>query len=204
VLRGTPLSFGIDRTNLQLKDTRDSSPSDASMPDPKHLDFLAHLGAGRKCHSGRSLLDHLEGTARLLMAWGSEPDVCVAGLFHSVYGTNAFHFRSLSLDDRARLIGLIGLCAEQLVYLFCTSLRPRALVAAADTGVLASRFDGTTRPVSAATLQQLLEIECANLIEQGGGRKTLASIADLHGEGRLSMDPRALQAIRKARDRCLT
>jgi len=174
------------------------------MPDLKHVDFLVRLGANRKSHSGRSLLDHLQGTERLLMAWDREPDVCVAGLFHSIYGTNTFHFRSLSLNERAHLIELIGPCAEQLVHLFCTSSRPRALVAAVHTGVLENRFDDTERPVSAATLQKLIEIECANLIEQGGGRKTLASIADLRNAGRLKLDPRIMQSIHEACDGCIT
>jgi hypothetical protein len=155
------------------------------MIDPRHVDFLVRLGADRKSHSGRTLLEHLKGTAALLEGWGCAPEVCVAGLFHSIYGTNAFRFRTLPLDARAPLVQLIGPAAERLAHLFCTCDRPAAIVAAASSGCLPDRLDGAARPVDAGTVRQLLEIECANLIEQGGGRKTLRSIVELHSLGRI-------------------
>src|SRR5437899_12105939 len=38
----------------------------------------------------RFLLDHLVDTARLLQSWGCEEALWRAGLFHSIYGTQAF------------------------------------------------------------------------------------------------------------------
>jgi hypothetical protein len=74
------------------------------------------------------------------------------GLFHSIYGTVHFRHQSWPLSDRAT----IGDEAENLAYLFCTLDRPRVLVEKAAAG---SR---------AAVLLDLLEIEAANLLDQGG------------------------------------
>ena len=53
-------------------------------------DRLEQLGTHAIGHSERTLLDHLSGTCRLLESWSCPHTVCVAGLFHSVYGTSSF------------------------------------------------------------------------------------------------------------------
>jgi hypothetical protein len=95
-------------------------------------------------HSGRAFFEHLKGVHDLLRDWGNPEHVCVAGLFHSIYGTQYFKHRCLPLNRRAELVDLIGVEAECLVYEFCTQDRARLRD------------------------PQLLEIEAANLIEQGG------------------------------------
>jgi hypothetical protein len=52
--------------------------------------LLRDLGAGTIPHSNRYLIDHLQGTCRLLQKWQCDGDVCKAGLFHSVFGTPSF------------------------------------------------------------------------------------------------------------------
>jgi|AntAceMinimDraft_12_1070368.scaffolds.fasta_scaffold373654_1 hypothetical protein len=43
---------------------------------------------------GNGALDaHLAGVRRVLHAWGAGDDVCDAGLFHSIYGTEGFQAR---------------------------------------------------------------------------------------------------------------
>jgi hypothetical protein len=93
----------------------------------------------------------------LLRGWGAREPVCLAGLFHSIYGTVHFRHQSWPLSDRATIVNVIGDEAENLAYLFCTIDRPRVLVEKAAAG---SR---------AAVLLDLLEIEAANLLDQGGG-----------------------------------
>lgn len=80
--------------------------------------FLLAHGADKVRHSGRTLFDHLKGTHDLLRDWGCAEHVCVAGLFHSVYGTQHFRHETLSLEQRPLLRQLIGDQAEKLVYLF--------------------------------------------------------------------------------------
>jgi hypothetical protein len=120
--------------------------------------FLISLDANQTRHSGRTLFDHLKGVHDLLRDWDNEHYVCLAGLFHSIYGTNTFKHKSLS--DRARLIEMIGLKAELLVHYFSTKDRP-FFESIEDKGVR----------------RNLLEIEAANLLEQGGNANTLRKLA---------------------------
>jgi len=69
-------------------------------------------------HSQKSLTDHLLGTYKILSDWKVEEAVCLAGLCHSVYGTESFTKQAVPLSDRVYLINLIGEQAEELVYLF--------------------------------------------------------------------------------------
>lgn len=121
-------------------------------------------------HSGRTLYTHLSGTHALLRDWGNPPDVCLAGLFHSIYGTAHFRKRAFPIDDRATIAGLIGACAEHLAYVFCVTARPAELLRQMNS--LSPQFMdghvGGTLRVSRHELCCLLEIEAANLVEQGG------------------------------------
>jgi hypothetical protein len=145
------------------------SAANASLPTL--LEGLAELGADRIAHSRRSLAEHLAGTGAILRAWESEPDVCTAGMFHSVYGTN--EFEATCVDDRDRLRRLIGERAEALVRLFHVSNRPYGLLHASR---LRDRFTGQGLEVCPSDLEALLEIECANLIEQRAGHRFLAEL----------------------------
>ncbi|WP_434030664.1 DUF6817 domain-containing protein [[Pseudomonas] boreopolis] len=159
------------------------------------LSRLVALGADRVGHSGRRLIDHLTGTARLLELWECEAHVRVAGLFHSIYGTNAFVLSCMERDDRERLRSMIGTRAEFLVFLFCTSHRPDGLLQATRTGSLVDRVSGEARPVSIEIVQELLEIECANLLEQHGGHRFLEAMADAAARGRIALKPRMLKSL---------
>ena len=124
-----------------------------------HLrDFLISLDANKTRHSGRTLYDHLKGVHDLLRDWDNEHHVCMAGLFHSIYGTNTFKHQSM--DDRGKLIEIIGVRAELLVHLFSTADRP----------LFESIKDKEVR-------RNLLEIEAANLLEQDGNANTLRKLA---------------------------
>ncbi|MEN8515119.1 DUF6817 domain-containing protein [Burkholderia sp. RS02] len=128
--------------------------------------LLLQAGAGEIRHSGRTLFDHLVGTARCLAQWGCEEDVCAAGLFHSVYGTSSFRHGLLAMSDRPALRLRIGQTAEQLVFLFCRAARAHGFLEALDAGMVRDRGGMTTYEVSRRTAQQLLLVELANLYEQ--------------------------------------
>lgn len=120
--------------------------------------FLIGLDANKTPHSGRTLYEHLKGVHDLLRDWDNEDHVCLAGLFHSIYGTNTFKHQSMS--DRGELVKLIGVKAELLVHYFSTKDRP----------FFESIEDKDVR-------RDLLEIEAANLWEQGGNMNTLRKLA---------------------------
>src|SRR5262249_46903328 len=75
-------------------------------------------------HSGRTLFDHLSGTADLLNYWDNSPELCTAGFFHSIYGTRHFRHQCWPISDRETIRLLIGERAEMLVHAFCTIDRP--------------------------------------------------------------------------------
>jgi hypothetical protein len=52
---------------------------------------------------------------------------CRAGLFHSIYGTTAYHRSALPRRRRGELAAIIGAEAEQLVYRFADTSWPLVL-----------------------------------------------------------------------------
>ncbi len=132
------------------------------------LDYLEHIGTRGIPHYRQSLFDHLRGTYEILKRWGCPENVCVAGLFHSVYGTQPFRIQTIAYAQRREVRMFIGKRAERLVYLFSISDRPSGLVHAVTTGKLVNRFDQTEFVINAADLADLIAIECANLINQEG------------------------------------
>jgi hypothetical protein len=127
------------------------------IPDDYRKFLLERTEAEVIRHSRRTLYTHLAGTHALLEAWGNPAPVCAAGLFHSIYGTNAFQHWAWSIADRDTIRELIGEEAEGLVYLFATMKRPAAFCVKPDTPVL----------------RILREIEAANLLEQKSQSKWL-------------------------------
>ena len=105
------------------------------------------------------MFDHLKGVHDLLRDWDNEHHVCIAGLFHSIYGTNTFKHQSL--NDRSKLIKIIGFKAENFGASFST---------AKDRPLFESIEDKSIR-------RDLLEIEAANILEQGGNVNTLRKLA---------------------------
>lgn len=132
------------------------------------IEFLRALGAVHVRHSDRAFLDHLIGTARLLETWGADDDVCRAGLFHSIYGTESFEEPLLSFDERARVIEQIGERAERLAYVFCR-FEPHSLFRAIQGGepYFVDLLEGAgTLPITRRELVDLLAIFWANKREQ--------------------------------------
>ncbi len=154
--------------------------SDRSIPDGARafLDLLGRYHADETPHGGRRLLDHLVGTYRLLDAWGNGPAICRAGLFHSIYGTNIFAFRSAGLDQRPVIRVAIGEAAERLAYLFCMTNRPLSLLQALlqRQAQLPDIVNGGSLAITPEELSALVEIEVANFLEQPDDREIIAQI----------------------------
>ena len=82
-------------------------------------DYLVSLGTEAVEHSNKSYLAHLIGVYRDMQAAGCTEELCRAGMFHSIYGTELFRRFSLALERRAEVRALIGERAERLAYLNC-------------------------------------------------------------------------------------
>ena len=124
--------------------------------------LLKSAGAERVPHSGGTLYGHLFGVYNILRKRSCPDHVCMAGLFHSVYGTSFFKGNIFNDADRPRVREAIGDDAERLAWIFCkldrTTLHP-------DVGHVRS-VDGEQILVDRADRTALHAIMKANTEEQ--------------------------------------
>ncbi|MGH7174043.1 MAG: DUF6817 domain-containing protein [Gemmataceae bacterium] len=89
-------------------------------PSFKQLtEFLLELGTEQVSHTDKSYLAHAIGVYNDMKARGCTEELCRAGLFHSIYGTELFQRFALPLERRPDVRALIGERAEHLAYLNC-------------------------------------------------------------------------------------
>jgi hypothetical protein len=86
-------------------------------------DFLVELGIEKVPHTEKTYLGHLVNVYRLMESEGCTDEMCRAGMFHSIYGTQQFQGFKLPVEDRTRVRELIGERAEKLAYLNCAMQR---------------------------------------------------------------------------------
>ncbi|MDJ0582177.1 DUF6817 domain-containing protein [Crocosphaera sp.] len=132
------------------------------------IDFLESLQADSIAHTKRSLLKHLQKTYFLLQKWGNPDYLCLAGLFHSIYGTQDFKELPMLLENRKKVRNVIGSQAEKLVYYFCIQDR-RHFVSNFDKNqkfTILSRLDKKEILISEKEFKDLLEIRIADHLEQ--------------------------------------
>src|ERR1043165_5218849 len=136
------------------------------MLDGKYKALLVDtLQADKIPHGKSSLYEHLAGVYALLKNWENPEPVCLAGLFHSIYGTVQFQHATLPFDNRQPVRDLIGPDAETLAYLFCVIDRPRGLIEQWERGdfTITDRHLDTRTTLDRQDMLSLLEIEAANL-----------------------------------------
>src|SRR4051812_35547493 len=104
--------------------------------------YLTDLGLQEVPHwqGDRPLLAHLLGVYHLLQAQGCSEELCRAGMFHQIYGTEGpiVDFQ-LSLDFREEVADLIGERAERLAYLD-SAMNRESFDAALERGTPPYRF----------------------------------------------------------------
>jgi hypothetical protein len=81
--------------------------------------FLVELGIEDVPHTQRNYLAHLVAVYRLMQEFDQDEELCRAGMFHSIYGTEKFQGFKLALDRRGEISQLIGPRAERLAYFNC-------------------------------------------------------------------------------------
>lgn len=84
-----------------------------------YIEFLQNLGIDAVSHTQKTYLGHLVNVHNLLQSQGLDRDICLAGLFHSIYGTEKFQGFKLEFERRSELETLIGPRAERLAYWNC-------------------------------------------------------------------------------------
>ena len=128
---------------------------------------LSELGAGDFDHIDGNLIDHLQGTQKLLKEWSASTTLAVAGLYHAAYGTAGFDESLVSVEQRDNISKIIGSDAEELVYLYCACDRgyfwPQIGIVAAPE--FKNRFTGQLHQLTPQQLRDFCELTVANEIE---------------------------------------
>jgi hypothetical protein len=140
---------------------------DSCMMDAKTKFLIEHNAIGSS-HSNRSLLNHLSGTRVLLEAWGAPQEVCDAGLYHAVYGTESYSKSLLPPQLRNEVSAVIGDAAEFLAFAF-GAMKKHSFYANLERELgfsVESRFDDALIPLGTDEFVGLCHISVANWLEQ--------------------------------------
>jgi len=129
------------------------------------LNLLKSLSFNKISHSDNDLLSHLKGTYNLLIEWNAPSEVCFAGLFHSVFGTEIFEGGAPSyiLTD---IQNIFGVRTARLSWLFGVITRPSFLQAIKGNGCCINRKTQEEIEATQTELADLSEIFVANAVEQ--------------------------------------
>ena len=116
-------------------------------------------------HAGGSLYDHLGRVAARLAGHGASEDLQLAALTHAAYGTDGFPVSLLDIADRAELRDLIGVDAEEMVYLYGGCDRGHTWRALAETGVIWNRFTGNSASPTPGELTAFVDLSIVNELD---------------------------------------
>jgi hypothetical protein len=136
----------------------------------KHLtDFLLDLGAEQVGHSQKNYLAHVIGVYRLMEGQGCAAELCRAGMFHSIYGTELFQDFQLPLERRPEMRSLIGERPERLAYLNCAADRAsldRAVEEGTEPFRIQDRFTGEEMQLAQEEFDDLCRVHLYDWLEQ--------------------------------------
>ena len=168
-----------------MSDPATDSPPTADQPPHQDKFALLRSITGTQPHRNKTFYQHLLNVHDYLKSHNAPQEVCDAGLFHSIYGTELYDFHD-SRVTRPLILSLIGEYAEELVHIFCTTKdRFKAIV-------------GNEMGLSTRQARDLCCVEFANKWDQRKGgkyRNQLIMLAEkivrLEGEGGGQEDPAA-------------
>jgi hypothetical protein len=132
-------------------------------------DYLRQLGIDKIPHTGKNYLAHLVGVYRDLQAWGCDLELCRAGMFHSIYGTEQFQGFKLPLQCRAEIRERIGERAERLAYWNCAMDRAsfdRAIEGDDGPYRIVDRLTHETVELTVEDLEDLARVHLCDWLEQ--------------------------------------
>ena len=132
-------------------------------------EFLVGIGIGQIEHTDKTYLAHLIAVYRFLESQGCPDDVCAAGMFHSIYGTEKFQGFTLPLERRDEVRRLIGERAERLAYLNCAMDRAsfdRAVEQVEESNRIIDRITGDEIRLSRDDFDDLCRVHLFDWLEQ--------------------------------------
>lgn len=133
------------------------------------IQYIRQIGAADVEHSDGSYIGHAAGVYRDLKAWECSDEICDAGLFHSIYGTEIFQGFTLPLEKREEVRALIGERTERLAYLNCAILYASfdATVARGERPyTMVDRFTGDQVEIGEDDFEDLCTIHLCDRLEQ--------------------------------------
>lgn len=135
----------------------------------RYTDFLCDLGIEEVPHTQKTYLGHLVAVHNKLADWGCSEDVCLAGLFHSIYGTEIFQGFKLVEERRGELVELIGEPAEKLAYVNCFVDRATldgAVPTSGESYEVRHRESGEPISLTESEFEDLCRVHLADILEQ--------------------------------------
>ena len=166
--------------------------------------LLEVAGAAEAGQPSGTLMQHLRGTYDLLTAWTCPMHVRLAGLCHSVYGTEVFTKETIPLHAREHLKEAIGEQAEELAFLYCAIQRPSLYENLERTApyAVADRWGGTITLRGLEQLSDLLTLDVANRLDQLQRTATAATFRatarDIYERAAPLLPAPAVEALRAA------
>ncbi len=132
------------------------------------MEDLGKIGVLDFSHSNQTLRDHLIGTAEKLQSWSCPEHLILAGLCHSIYGTESFKPVAISRDHREHVAQIIGKDSERLVYLFCCHEKDSLWenLQRKSKFSLLDRFTQQTISMDLNTLKDMITLTLGNWLEQ--------------------------------------
>ena len=128
---------------------------------------LVTLGVNDVAHMTGDLRKHLRGTFERLQVWDCPEELCVAGLFHAVYGTYGSADALVGLDKRPDIAEIIGKRAEEMVYIYAACDRPHFYprVVRDDQPQYLDRFTSDAVVLTDDNLSSFCELTLANELD---------------------------------------
>jgi hypothetical protein len=119
-------------------------------------------------HGDIKLIDHLKGTSKILKNWLCREDLCVAGLVHSIYGTESYNNKPIDLKYREQIESVIGIKAENLAYMFGAHIKSSLWLnlKRVDNYKITDRLVGKDLLLNKRQLTDLMTLTLANWLEQ--------------------------------------
>lgn len=143
--------------------------SEATDPSAPLVEFLSSIGMKEIRHTEKTYLDHLVAVYKGLESWGCAHEVCAAGMFHSIYGTERFRGFTLPPERRPDIARLIGDRAERLAYANCAMDRTsfdQAVTQTAGPFRFRNRWSGETIELGESEFRDLCLIHLCDWLEQ--------------------------------------
>lgn len=131
--------------------------------------FLDGLEIEKIPHTGKNYFGHLIAVYHDLKSWGCDEELCRAGMFHSIYGTQQFQSFKLPLESRPRIRDMIGDRGERLAYYNCAMYRPSFDLAVEQTHGpyrFTDRLTNEEVELSAEDFEDLCRVHLCDWLEQ--------------------------------------